>query len=120
MLIFYILRLKRFQEYSKDSYVEQNPEEIWDSVLSCLKNAFSYADSIGQRISACAITNQRESSLIWHRKDAKAIYNVISWQDSRSTQICSKFNIDDKVYIRNKTGLILKPLFFRHKISVVI
>ena len=49
--------------------------------------------------------------MIWHRNDAKAIYNVISWQDSRSTQLCSKFNINDKTYIRNKTGLILNPYF---------
>ncbi|MDC0857619.1 glycerol kinase GlpK [Rickettsiales bacterium] len=97
--------------FPKDSYVEQDPEAIWESVINCLKNAFNYAESIGQKISACAITNQRESSLIWQRNNAKALYNVISWQDSRSTQICSKFNIDDKAYIRNKTGLILNPYF---------
>ena len=37
--------------FPKDSYVEQDPEKIWNSVLSCLQNAFRYADSIGQRIS---------------------------------------------------------------------
>lgn len=97
--------------FPKASYVEQDPEQLWQSVFNCTKEAFNYAEAINVKISACAITNQRESTVIWDRADAKPLYNVISWQDSRTAQICSDFNKDDRYYIRDKTGLILNPYF---------
>ena len=39
---------------------------------------------------ALGITNQRETTILWNKKNGKPIYNAIVWQDRRTAEFCKK------------------------------
>ena len=70
-------------------------------------------------IQGIAITNQRETMLIWNRITGVAIYNAIVWQDRRGAEECQKL-INYQEQITQKTGLILEDYFCASKISWIL
>jgi len=104
----------------KDAYVEQDPEEIWNSVVYCLKQAAKEAKKLKKQILTIGITNQRETTLVWHKKTGKTIYNAISWQDSRTGDSCKRYSKRNINYISKKTGLLLNPYFSGTKLKWLI
>jgi len=63
-----------------------------------------------------AITNQRETTIIWDRKTGEPIHNAIVWQDRRTSAICSKIRQSRADLIRLKTGLEVDAYFSASKI----
>ena len=55
------------------SFVEQDPVEIWKSVLTVAMECASYARESGAEIAGIAITNQRETALAWQREIGRAV-----------------------------------------------
>ena len=108
------------QIFPAPSFIEQDPEEIWQTVVESIKEAIKYADNKGYEIISSSITNQRETTIIWHKKTGIPIYNAISWQDNRTAKYCKKFDECEKKYIQQKTGLILNPYFSASKINWLI
>ena len=109
------------QIYPNDGWVEHDPEAIWDTVLTTLKEAADFCTTHGHRIKAAAITNQRETTLIWDRKTGKPIYNAIVWQDRRTAATCDMLKGKGyEVTIRKKTGLLLDPYFSASKIGWIL
>ena len=58
--------------------VEHDPNEIWESVLNCIKEvdkefSIDQLDSIG-------ITNQRETTLAWRKSTAEPLHNALVWR----------------------------------------
>jgi len=53
--------------YPKDGWVEANPEEILDTVLATIKDV---TNSDNFNITSCGITNQRETTIVWSKKQA--------------------------------------------------
>lgn len=109
------------QIYPQDGWVEHDPEAIWDTVLTTLREAAEFCKSNGHTIKAAAITNQRETTLVWDRKTGKPLYNAIVWQDRRTAATCDV--LKDKgieSIIRRKTGLLLDPYFSASKIDWVL
>ena len=74
------------QKYPKDGWVEHDPEEIWESVVSTLKEVFNKCSVAPSDIAAIGITNQRETTLVWDKHSGKPVYNAIVWQDRRTAQ----------------------------------
>ena len=108
---------KEFQQYyPQPGWVEHNGEEIWDSTLKLMELAFkeysaNYCISIG-------ITNQRETTLIWHKNNGKAIHNAIVWQCRRTNDICAKLKEEGyEKLISRKTGLLIDSYFSATKIK---
>ena len=63
------------QIFPKKSWVEHNPNEIWETQLKAIKEVFK-SDKIDiEKIKSIGITNQRETTVIWNRDDGKPIYN---------------------------------------------
>ena len=94
---------------SGDGLVEQSTKEIWDSVCVVSKTALAHAHSVGSKIEAIAISNQRETAIAWDAETGAPLANAISWQCSRSAGICLR-NAPQKDTFRRKTGLPLAPL----------
>lgn len=98
------------QYYPKTGWVEHDPEEIYRNVLH------SIADLIGQEKERCdyslAITNQRETVVVWNKKTGSPIYNAVVWQCLRGTTICEELRKKgyDKI-VQDKSGLLLDPYF---------
>ncbi len=73
-------------------FVEQNPEEILQSVITAFKNSLSQLKLTGYKaadIQCCGISNQRETFLLWD-KDGKSLSNAVIWQCKRSISICQE------------------------------
>lgn len=110
---------KEFTQYfPKSGWVEHDPEEIWDTVLSTCREAIADAGLEAGDIAAIGITNQRETVVLWDRKTGKPVRKAIVWQDRRSADICSRLKKDghEKSFTR-KTGLLLDPYFSGTKVS---
>ncbi len=93
--------------------VEQDPEELWSSVLSAGRQALAEA---GGDVAAVALANQGETVLAWDRNSAKPLSAAISWQDRRSLRICDRLAAHGE-WLRSTTGLPLDPYFSAPKIA---
>lgn len=106
------------QIYPRSGWVEHDPEEIWDSVVSTIHMALREAKVKATDIAALGITNQRETVVVWERETGKPIQNAIVWQDRRTASYCENLKRQDleKLFTK-KTGLILDPYFSGTKLS---
>ncbi len=106
------------QHYPASGWVEHDPEEIWQSVVSTCREALKAARLTAADISAIGITNQRETVVIWDKASGKPIHNAIVWQDRRTSALCQKLRkqgLEKK--FSAKTGLLLDPYFSGTKIA---
>lgn len=106
------------QIFPRNGWVEQNPEDIWETALSSCRKVFAELSINAGDIVTIGITNQRETTLVWDKVSGKPIYNAIGWQDSRTADVCQQL-IDDghAESVREKTGLILNPYFSATKLA---
>jgi glycerol kinase len=105
------------QIYPKAGWVEHDPEEIWASQWSTIREVMAQAEIGFNRIAGIGITNQRETTIIWDKRDGRAIYNAIVWQDKRTAPICEDLKsrgLED--YVRENTGLVIDSYFSATKI----
>jgi glycerol kinase len=106
------------QIFPQDGWVEHDPEEIWDSVVSTIKTAISEAGIGAGDIAAIGITNQRETVVIWDRETGKPIHNAIVWQDRRTAATCAELRAaGHEALFTERTGLLLDPYFSGTKVK---
>lgn len=109
------------QFFPHNGWVEHDPEEIWQTTLITCHTASKNAGIQPQEIAAIGITNQRETTVIWHRKTGQPIYKAIVWQDRRTAEFCQQLIAAGKEKIINaKTGLLLDPYFSASKIAWIL
>src|SRR6266516_3852884 len=70
---------------------EHEPAEIWTRCVEVTKGALAKAGIAASDLAAVGITNQRETAVVWDRRNGKAIYNAIVWQDTRTDTIINEF-----------------------------
>ena len=96
------------QHFPRPGWVEHDPEEIWQSVLAA-------ASAAGlDDVDTVAITNQRETTLLWDRATGEAVAPAIVWQDRRTAERCREL---DAALIRERTGLVPDPYFSATKLE---
>ncbi|HEY8723187.1 MAG TPA: glycerol kinase GlpK [Gaiellaceae bacterium] len=96
------------QYFPRPGWVEHDPEEIWQSVLAA-------AGAAGiDDIDTVAITNQRETTVLWDRATGEAVAPAIVWQDRRTAERCREL---DAGLIRERTGLVPDPYFSATKLE---
>ena len=100
--------------FLKDGFVEQDPEGIYQNVLISVKKCLNDFENKGfdrSDITACGISNQRETFVVWD-KNGKPLHNAIVWQCKRSISICKRLkNEGFETEVKDKTGLIIDPYF---------
>ena len=101
--------------YPQDGWVEIDPEILIKSVTDTLSKV-SLDD-----VASAAITNQRETTIVWDRNTGKPIYNAIVWQDRRTKDFCSSIE-DQRILneVSKRTGLLLDPYFSATKIKWIL
>jgi len=96
------------QHFPQPGWVEHDPGEIWQSVLAA-------ASAAGlDDVDTVAITNQRETTLLWDRATGEPVAPAIVWQDRRTAERCRDL---DAALIRERTGLVPDPYFSATKLE---
>lgn len=113
---------REFKQYfPQPGWVEHNPEDIFTSQLSVMKEAVMKANIQPEQIEAVGITNQRETIILWDKNTGKPVYNAIVWQCRRTSQITDDLIASGKgELIREKTGLLPDPYFSATKIKWIL
>lgn len=103
----------------KGGYVEQDARQIWQTQISCAHDVINRAGLLATDVSSIAITNQRESIVIWDKQTGKALAPAIIWQDRRTANYCKTLAADKQVAeeVQSITGLRLDPYFSASKIA---
>ena len=99
------------QHFPQPAWVEHDPEQIWDAVISATKMAL--VDPV--EIHAIGITNQRETLVLWDRETLQAPRRAIVWQDRRTSEFIEDFRSHAGL-IHSKTGTNLDPYFTSTKL----
>ena len=102
--------------YPRDGWVEQDPEELWRSVLEASRAALDAAGDPAPV--AVGITNQRETLVVFERDGMNAVAPAIVWQCRRSAEICAEHRgRGEESKVRERTGLLLDPYFTATKLE---
>ena len=105
------------QQFPRAAWVEHDPEEIWHTTQQALHTVLQQIPE--QTICGIGLTNQRETTVIWHRSTGKPVYPAIVWQCRRTTDRCHALS-DHAHTIKRKTGLFLDPYFSATKIQWIL
>jgi glycerol kinase len=106
------------QHYPKAGWVEHDPEEIWVVTKSVVEAGLRAAGIGADKVLAIGITNQRETSLLWHRADGHPVARAIVWQDRRTSSFCDELKQEGlEPEWQEKTGLLIDPYFSGTKVA---
>lgn len=109
------------QYYPHPGWVEHNPEEIWDTVTSTIRQVLQSSRIPPSQIVGIGITNQRETTVLWERSSGKPVQNAIVWQCRRTAEQCEKLKAEGhESFVHHKTGLVLDPYFSATKINWIL
>jgi glycerol kinase len=102
------------QRFPRPGWVEHDPEEIWAGVLAAARGALADARCSPADLDAVALTNQRETTVLWDRRSGRPVAPAIVWQDRRTAERCAAL---DPELLRRKTGLVPDPYFSATKLE---
>ncbi len=96
-------------------WAEQDPEAIWAATEEAINSCLMELDE--SLLAGIAISNQRESVLIWERSSGEALTPLVSWQCRRSEDICAAIAKKPEAdQVKKLTGSVIDPLFPASKI----
>ena len=104
------------QIYPRPGWVEHNPEEIWEAALTVSRDVLRSLPE-GRRVSCLGVTNQRETSVLWDRRNGKPVYNAIVWQDKRTADMVEELRRESYGFLKERTGLVPDSYFSAVKVK---
>ena len=108
------------QLFPKNGWVEHDPEAIWQSQIKTINEVFTKGISANDVV-GIGITNQRETTIVWHKDTGEPIYNAIVWQDRRTASYCDELkSTGQEELIQEKTGLIIDAYFSATKLRWIL
>ncbi|MDD2694338.1 MAG: glycerol kinase GlpK [Anaerolineales bacterium] len=116
-----VAQKEHHQIYPQPGWVEHDPLEIWAHTQEVIAGALAAARAKPGEIAAVGVTNQRETTIVWDRKNGIPLYNAIVWQDTRTKETCDALGKDSgQDRFREKVGLPLATYFSGPKIHWII
>ena len=101
--------------FPQPGWVEQDGQAIWRTVAAAIDDCLMQTD--GAVPDAVAITNQRESVLVWDRTTGVPAGPCVVWQCRRTSPICDRLRAEGaEPLIARRTGLTIDPLFSATKV----
>lgn len=107
--------------YPRPGWVEQDAMEIWESTHMVLAEVIDSAIKMSRDIMGLAISNQRETVVVWDAVTGKPLHPAIVWQCRRTENVCAKLR--DKgleELIVERTGLPIDPYFSATKMAYML
>lgn len=103
-------------EYPQPGWCQQSASDIWEAVAALIAESVAAAD--GAEIVALAISNQRETIVVWDAESGRPIGPAVIWQCRRSTDRCDALRAaGHEADVVARSGLALDPLFPAGKIA---
>lgn len=97
------------QYYPRSGWVEHDAEEIY---RNCVKVISDLVGDQRDEDYSLAITNQRETVVVWNKETGHQVCNAVVWQCMRGADICNELKA--KSYgpmVQEKSGLLIDPYF---------
>jgi len=107
------------QILSQPGWVEHDPIEILAHVNQAIVGALRVAGLTGSDLAAIGVTNQRETTVVWNRRDGRPWHNAIVWQDTRTDAAVTALE-PNHALIRARTGLPLATYFSATKLQWIL
>lgn len=99
------------QYYPQTGWVEHDAEEIYDNMTEAIRMLIDKSRLTIDNYSL-AITNQRETAVVWNKTTGKPIANAVVWQDTRGAELCRQLRAEGKTdMVMQKSGLLIDPNF---------
>lgn len=106
------------QYFPKPGWVEQQPNEIWGSILAVIASCLSESGVKPKQVTGIGITNQRETTIVWDKETGIPIYPAVVWQSRQTASICEELKQSGhNELFRSKTGLLIDPYFSGTKVK---
>lgn len=104
------------QYYPQTGWVEHDAEEIYYNMVEAIRRVVAEVDthySLVPCTFSLAITNQRETAVVWNKVTGKPIARAVVWQDTRGAELCRQLRADSKTVemVMAKSGLLIDPNF---------
>ena len=99
-------------------WVEQDAQEIWTTQIAVVQQALASAHLLAKDIKALGLTNQRETTVVWDKRNGQALSPAIVWQDRRASDWCNRLIEQGRLdQVQQKTGLRIDPYFSAAKLA---
>jgi len=109
------------QFYPEAGFVEHDPEEIFENVRNGMIQILRKNGLNEDHIAAVAITNQRETAMIWDQNTGRPVHNAVVWQCQRGAPFCHELKSRGlEKMVMEKTGLIIDPYFSASKLRWLV
>ncbi len=109
------------QIYPQPGWVEHDTQEIWHNTQWAIQEAMRAGGFRPGDLAAIGITNQRETTVVWHRKTGQPVCHAIVWQDTRVADAVNEFAASGgKDRYRVQTGLPLTTYFSGLKLRWIL
>ena len=96
------------QYYPQTGWVEHDAEEIYQNMVK----AISQLPLQEEAVYSIALTNQRETAVVWNKLTGKPIANAVVWQDTRGAELCRQLRAEGRAdMVMAKSGLLIDPNF---------
>lgn len=105
------VNLAHKQYYPQPGWVEHDAEEIYQNTVDVIRKVVELSKNENVSYSL-AITNQRETVVVWNKFTGKPVYHAIVWQCQRGAAICNRLKEEGYTPLfQKKTGLLIDPYF---------
>ena len=96
------------QYYPQTGWVEHDAEEIYQNMIEAIRQLPLQDEAVY----SVAITNQRETAVVWNKLTGKPIANAVVWQDTRGAELCRQLRAEGRAeMVMAKSGLLIDPNF---------
>src|SRR5256885_1231879 len=106
------------QHFPQPGWVEHDPKEIYRTQREPASEALLKRNGTLKDLVAGAITNQRETTLLWDRQSGEPLHRAIVWQDRRTAPLCEELRAAGaESLVAERTGLVIDPYFSGTKLA---
>ena len=100
--------------YPQPGWVEQDAAAIWAGIVAAIVQVLDAAPGVTP--AGLAISNQRESVIVWSATTGEPVGPMIGWQDARSAAWCADLPPAAATLVTDRTGLPLDAMFSAPKL----
>ena len=105
--------------YPQPGWVEQDALEVWRCTHEAINECLGALDE--PDLVAVAVTNQRETALVWERETGKPVGPCVVWQCRRTASFCNELKAQGlEPLLQERTGLQVDPMFSASKIRWIL